>query len=245
MVYIKRWIEHYEDLFAIEEGQKEFFESYASKFPQPAKLLNIECGPATLSESFTDKYDVTVADQYQEFIDIVKSRNSYNEGKIHAFNLHPMDFSRYLGKNFFDVVYCLNYRVIFLKERILIKKYLIDAKMALSEGGYLILDLINFAKYDFSQTKIDLPEKKCDRGTLYSSLVKNSESPSYRLYQNLVTASGKVIDEVKDEVVCPVSLETFKTAAEEMKFSSIDFYSDYKKTPYFKDSDKIICVLKK
>lgn len=245
MVYIKRWVDYYSDLFTIEEGQQSFFESYADQFQQPAKLLNIECGSGLLSESFADKYDITVLDQHQEFIDIIKSRTSYNAGKIHAFNLHPQDFSRYLAKNFFNLVYCLNYRVIFLKERALIKKYLFDAKMALSEGGYLILDLINFAKYDFSLTKIDLPEKSCDRGTLYSSLVKNSDGLSYRLYQNFVTSSGKMIEEVKDEVVCPVSLETFKIAAEEMKFSSIEFYSDYNKTPYSKDSEKIICVLKK
>ena len=72
MVYIKRWVDYYSDLFTIEEGQQSFFESYADQFQQPAKLLNIECGPGLLSESFADKYDITVLDQHQEFIDIIK-----------------------------------------------------------------------------------------------------------------------------------------------------------------------------
>ena len=245
MIYIKRWIDYYSELFPVEEGQQNFFESYANEFSNSTKILSVECGPALLSEILNEKYDITVTDQHQEFIDIVKSRNSYSNGRIHAFNMHPMDLSRYMGNSFFDIVCCLNYRVIFLKERALIKKYMMDVQRLLTNGGYLILDLINFAKYDFSETKIDLPEKKSERATLYSSLVKNSEGLSYRLYQNVVTSAGKMIEEVKDEVVCPVSLETFKSAAEEMKFSSIEFFSDYKKSPYFKESDKIICVLKK
>lgn len=245
MIYIKKWIEYYSELFPVEDGQLNFFESYADKFSQPSKILSVECGPALLSESLSEKCDITVTDQYQEFIDVVKSRNAYNEGKIHAFNLNPMDLSRYMGKNFFDIISCLNYRIIFFKERELIKKFMMDAKMLLVDGGYLILDLINFAKYDFSATKIDLPEKKCTLATLYSSLVKNSEELSYRLYQNVVTSGGKMIEEVKNEQVCPISLETFKSAAEEMKFSSVEFFSDYKKTPYSRESDKIICVLKK
>ena len=64
-------------------------------------------------------------------------------------------------------------------------------------------------------------------------------------FQHVVTASGKVIDEVKDELVCPISMETIRSYAKEVKYSSCEFYSDYNRTPYTPDSDKIICVLKK
>ncbi len=245
MIYIKKWTDYYEDLFPIEQNQEEFFKSLCDKFNSPAKLLSVECGPALLSDKFAINNDVTLTDSFPEFINVVNTRHSHSELPIHAFNLNPADIARYLGKNFFNVICCLNYRIIFMKDRTLIKKFFFDSKMLLSDGGYLILDILNFSKYDFSETKIDLPPKKSERATLYSSVIKNSDSVQYKLFQHVVTASGKVIDEVKDELICPISMETIRSYAKEVKFSSCEFFNDYKGTPYTTDSDKIICVLKK
>ena len=245
MIYIKRWIDYYEDIFQPEPNQIEFFDELLAGYKQPAKYLSVECGPGCVSAELGKKYEVTVTDQYPEFIKSVNAKVAENAAKINVFNLNPADISRFLAKNHFDVVTCLNYRLIFLKNRALAKKFIFDAKMLLAEGGTLVLDLINFAKFDFAGTKIDLPERKCENATLYSSLIKNSESANYKLFQHVVTKEGKMIEEVKDEEVTPISLETFRTVAAEQKFSSIEFYSDYNKTPYTRESDKIICVLKK
>lgn len=246
MIYIKRWLEYYEELFPLEEHQVEFIENLCKDFQAPAKLLSVECGPALLSQKLHPSHpDITVTDSFPEFISLLNTRQENQENQIHAFNLQPADIARYLGKEFFNVAWCCNYRLIFMKDKALIKKFMFDAKMLLSEGGYLVLDLINFAKYDFSQTKIELPVKKSARGTLYSTLLKDTDEAKYTLYQHLITANGKLIDETKNEDVCPISLETFKMFAEELKFSSINFYSDFNGTPYSLDSDKIICVLKK
>ncbi len=245
MIYIKRWIDYYEELFTVEEGQEEFFTNLGNSYDEPAKLLSVECGPSALSQKLVDKFDITATDTYSEFVNIAKTRQNNLQKTYPVFNLNPADLGRYLGKNFYHVIYCLNYRLIFMKDKAVIWKFLIDAKALLKEGGCLVLDLFNFSKYDFSETKIDLPEIKCDRATLYSSIIKNSDTTSYKLFQHVVTSSGKLIDEVKDEDVCPISYETFKTFASELGYSSIEFYSDYKKSPLTKESDKIICVLKK
>ena len=100
-------------------------------------------------------------------------------------------------------------------------------------------------KTQTQKTQTPVPAKKAERATLYSSVIKNSDSVQYKLFQHVVTASGKVIDEVKDELVCPISMETIRSYAKEVKYSSCEFYSDYNRTPYTPDSDKIICVLKK
>jgi len=245
MIYIKRWTDFYEELFSIENNQEDFFTDLGNSFSEPAKLLSVECGPAGLSGKLANKFDVTSTDTFKEFVDIVKTRQNNLDKSFPVFNLNPADIARYLGKNFYHVIYCLNYRIIFMKDKALIWKFLCDAKTLLKDGGYLVLDLFNFSKYDFSETKIDLPEKKAERATLYSSIIKDSDSASYKLYQHIVTSSGKLIDEVKDEDVCPISSETFITFSKELGYSSIEFYSDYDKTPLSKDSDKIVCVLKK
>jgi hypothetical protein len=245
MIYIKKWTDYYEDFFPIEPNQFEFFSAMGDEFTAPAKFLSVECGPALLSEKLQEKHDVTLTDSFAEFVQIANTRQANKENPAHVFNLNPADIARYLGKNFFNVIVCLCYRIIFMKDRTLIKKFLFDSKMLLSDGGYLVLDILNFSKYDFSETKIDLPPKKAERATLYSSVIKNSDSVQYKLFQHVVTASGKVIDEVKDELICPISMETIRSYAKEVKYSSCEFFSDYNRTPYTPDSDKIICVLKK
>ena len=245
MIYIKKWTDYYEDFFPIEPNQLEFFTKMGDEFPVPAKILGVECGPALLTEQLQEKFDITLTDSYSEFVNVVNTRQSSKENPAHVFNLNPADIARYLGKNFFNVITCLCYRIIFMKDRTLIKKFLFDSKMLLSDGGYLVLDILNFSKYDFSETKIELPAKKAERATLYSSVIKNSDSVQYKLFQHVVTASGKLIDEVKDELVCPISMESIRTFAKEVGYASVEFYNDYKKTPYTTDSDKIICVLKK
>lgn len=247
MIYIKRWTDYYEDLFSIEPNQVEFFNKLASEFSTPVKLLSVECGPGQLSGELANNknFDITATDTYKEFVNICNTRARTLEKPISVFNLNCTDLGRYLGKNFYNIMYCLNYRIIFLKDRAMVKKFMLDAKLLLNEGGYLVLDLFNFSKYDFSESKIDLPAKKGQRSTLYTSVVKNTESMNYQLNQYVITNSGKKIEEVKDETVCPVSLETFKLFASELGFSSIQFYSDYSENELQKDSDKIICVLKK
>ncbi len=245
MIYIKKWTDYYEDFFPNEPNQVEFFSNMGDEFPAPAKFLGVECGPALLTEQLQQKFDITLTDSYAEFVNIVNTRQSSKDNPAHVFNLNPADIARYLGKNFFNVITCLCYRIIFMKDRTLIKKFLFDTKMLLSDGGYLVLDILNFSKYDFSETKIELPPKKAERATLYSSVIKNSDSVQYKLFQHVVTASGKVIDEVKDELVCPISMESIRSYAKEVGYSSVEFYNDYNKTPYTSDSDKIICVLKK
>ena len=246
MIYIKRWLDYYEELFPIEPNQIEFLQGLCNKFPSPAKFLSVEAGTALLSRKMAEaNNEVTITDTYTEFISLLHSHQTEITNKIHAFNLPPMDIVRYLGKNFYNLIYCGDYRLIFIKDKAQVQKLLFDSKMLLSDGGYIVLDLINFAKYDFSGPRIDLAVQKSDRVELYSHILKDASTLKYTLNQQVVTKDGQSIDEVKNEPTTPISLETFKRTAEIAKFSSIEFYSDYYGHPLEEDSDKIICVLKK
>ena len=120
-----------------------------------------------------------------------------------------------------------------------------DAKVLLQEGGYIIFDLINFSKFDFTQPVLNLPELKCDKGSLFSTIVQDKESASYVINQAFVTKEGKHHQVVEDETVFPITAETLKRFSKQLGFSEVNFYSDWSKTPFSNDSDKIICVFKK
>lgn len=246
MIYADRWLEYYDELFPIQKNQEEFYLKLCSEFPAPAKYISVECGAGLVSKNLSEKnIDVTVTDSIPEFISKINISQIHKDNKIHTFVINPFDIARYLGKEYYNVLACCNHRLIFIKDRILVQKLMLDAKSILSKGGYLIIDLLNFSKYDFSNDRIKLPVKNSERVSLHSEIVKDIENANYTLNQYVITGSGKQIDEVKNEVICPVSFETIKKNAIELGFSSVNFYSDYSLTPYDKDSENIIAVLKK
>lgn len=241
MINYKHWLDYTEKLFPLEENQIAFFEDLLKKFNNPAKFLNVECGPAAICKALEKNgVDVTATDSYSGFIQKISGIKN-----IHSFNLNPFDISRYLGKNFYNVIYTGNYRLIFLQDRALIRKFIFDCKMLLSDGGCLVFDLVNFSKLDFSQPRIDLPVKKNEEFQLYSYILKNAENMKYYLTQQVVANDGTAFVDVDNEQICPISLETFKAFAEELSYSSVEFYSDYKGNPLTENSDRIICVLRK
>ena len=246
MIYIKKWLEHYGELFPIADNQIDFFNKIGSGFNAPVKFLSVDCGTAEVAQRLHEKnFDVTVTDTYKEFIDFLKVKSTNVEPKIKAFNLFPQDIGRYLGKNFFNIIYCGDYRVVFMRDKIYISKLMIDAKSLLTENGFLIFDLINFTKFDFSNDVVELPQKSSARATLKSWITKDKENVTYLLNQQVITSNDKIIDEVKDEPICPISMESFQKFSKELGFSAIDFYSDYNLSPLQPDSDKIVCVLRK
>ncbi len=246
MIYIKKWLEHYGELFPVTDSQIEFFNKIGSGFNSPVKFLSVDCGTAELAQQLNEKnFDCTVTDTYKEFIDLLKVKTTNIEPKIKSFNLFPQDIGRYLGKNFFNIVYCGDYRVVFMRDKIYISKLMIDAKSLLTDNGFLIFDLINFTKFDFSKDIVELPTKSSSRATLRSWITKDKENVTYLLNQQVVTLNGKTIDEVKDEPITPISMESFKKFATDLGFSSIDFYSDYDMNPLNPESEKIVCVLRK
>lgn len=245
MVFIKRWLDYYSDLFSIDDKQEEFILNYAKNCSSPTKLLNVECGSALFTDRLSKKLDVTVTDTYPEFINAINARHFNQDNTIHAFNLQPIDIARYLGKNFFDIICCFNNRIILMKDRTLIKKFIFDSKVLLKDNGYLILEIVNFSKYDFTNQVLQMPVIESKRGSLYSTIVKDSDEAKYKLFEHIVSSSGKVIDLVKDEEICPLSIETLKQISTEIKFSSVEFFGDYDLSQFTPDSKRLICIFKK
>ena len=244
MINFTKWIELYEDLYEINPTEENFYCELCNEFPQHAKALNVEAGLALLPSKLAYKYDVTITDSFQEFVQNIGTRQTKTEVQPPMFHIDSADLARYLGKNFFNVIFCVNSRIIFLKEKKAIEKLISDSKALLSDDGYLVFDLINFDKYDLSKKIIELPVRKVHETSLNTNIVRN-ENNSYKINQQIIKNGDAPIDVVEDESIYPIGCKEFTSIAEELGFSSIQFYSDYNKTPYTKTADKIIVVLKK
>ena len=244
MVNIVDWLDYYSDFFPHQDVEVEFIESYLEN-QDNAKLLYVECGMAPLSKDFLSKYDVTFTDKFSEYTTLLNKRLIHKNNRVHIFNLDPIDIARYLAKDFFSTIFCLHNKMIFMQDDVLIKKFLFDSKMLLKENGKIILGLSNFSKYDLQKDIIEFPTVKSSRGSLKVHLSKDKELVSYRLSGEIIPSNGKTIQISQNEKVFPLGLETIKKTAEELKFSSVEFFGDYLKSPFNKNSSNLICVLTK
>ena len=244
MVNIVDWLDYHSDFFPHQDLEVEFIESYLEN-QDNAKLLYVECGMAPLSKDFLSKYDVTFTDKFSEYTSLLNKRLIHKNNRVHIFNLDPIDIARYLAKDFFSTIFCLHNKMIFMQDDVLIKKFLFDSKMLLKENGKIILGLSNFSKYDLQKDIIEFPTVKSSRGSLKVHLSKDKELVSYRLSGEIIPSNGKTIQISQNEKVFPLGLETIKKIAEELKFSSVEFFGDYLKSPFNKNSSNLICVLTK
>lgn len=244
MVNIVDWLDYYSDFFPHQDVEVEFIESYLEN-QDNAKLLYVECGMAPLSKDFLSKYDVTFTDKFSEYTTLLNKRLIHKNNRAHIFNLDPIDIARYLAKDFFSTIFCLHNKMIFMQDDVLIKKFLFDSKMLLKENGKIILGLSNFSKYDLQKDIIEFPTVKSSRGSLKVHLSKDKELVSYRLSGEIIPSNGKTIQISQNEKVFPLGLETIKKIAEELHFSSVEFFGDYLKSPFNKNSSNLICVLTK
>ncbi|MBQ7969582.1 MAG: hypothetical protein IJ293_01175 [Treponema sp.] len=244
MVNIVDWLDYYSDFFPHQDVEVEFIESYLEN-QDNAKLLYVECGMAPLSKDFLSKYDVTFTDKFSEYTTLLNKRLIHKNNRVHIFNLDPIDIARYLAKDFFSTIFCLHNKMIFMQDDVLIKKFLFDSKMLLKENGKIILGLSNFSKYDLQKDIIEFPTVKSSRGSLKVHLSKDKELVSYRLSGEIIPSNGKTIQISQNEKVFQLGLETIKKIAEELKFSSVEFFGDYLKSPFNKNSSNLICVLTK
>ncbi len=245
MIFIKRWIEYYDSIFSADKKKIDFFNKLAKEFPETQKFLSIECGTGNLSLKLAQNFDITSIDSQPEFVAIVKDRTLNLEKPFPIFNLNPKDIGKYLGKDFYNIIYSLNYRILFTDSEEKIINLLKDCNKLLTKGGYFAIEVLTPPEFNSDQTVIELPRKYSVRSTLFTYITKTQTPNVCNITQTLKTSSGKVIEEVIDEPLCFISKNRMEEISKEAGYSSINFYHDYDFNPPMDKASKIICLLKK
>lgn len=244
MFNIEKFIEYYNELYPADEGLKKIVAKKISNLPKPVKLIEIEAGPNIFSSNL-DSFglDITATDTFGDFTTVANSDQSNKEKNLHIFNISTIDIARYLGSDFFDIALCINSRLLIVNNLTLLKKFLFDVKMLLKDDGVFVIEVVNFSKYDLFADRIEIPERKSLRVSIETYITRDKDE--YYLWETLITAKKNSLRIVKNRLIYPFTKETIERVATEVKYSSVEFYSDFNKTPYSKDSERVVCILKK
>lgn len=239
MSAIQNLVEYYDELFPVTESQKKFYDELMGKYVSPVKFLNVSCGTGMFENLLARAgHDVTGLEDNTELIYCANLRRRNQLMSVRFFEMSYMDMTKFLGKGFYNVISCLNDRIIYIHDRILLKKFFHDIKSLLSSEGSFIVSLPNFAKYG-AVPMISLPVRESIRVRLFSEVWKAENGSSF-IVQNVETGSGKMLPIQKDTPVCMLMPEEIESLAKNAGFSSVEFYSDFAKNPFTGKEDSIV-----
>ncbi|MCR5763959.1 MAG: class I SAM-dependent methyltransferase [Treponema sp.] len=239
MSAIQNLVEYYDELFPVTESQKKFYDELIGEYVSPVKFLNINCGTGMFENLLARSgHDVTGLEESSELIYCANLRRRNQLMAVRFFEMSYIDMTKFLCKGFYNIISCLNGRIIYIHDKNLIKKFFYDCKSLLSADGGMIISLPNFSKYK-SAPMIELPLRESIRTRLFSE-VWTDESGSSFIVQNVETGNGKMLPVQKDTPVYMLQPEEIEDFAKDAGFSSVDFYSDFDKKTFTGNEDYVV-----
>ncbi len=241
MDYLQNIIEYYDELYPISESQKQlYFELISDKMP--AHILRIGCQSGLFEHQLARAgHDVTGIDTSKEMLESANRRRRLPNTAIRFFQMSTIEMTRFLGKGFYDVISCLNDKLLFIRDRTLMRKFFYDCKLLLAPGGTVILQIPYFEQVPDADT-ISLPVRENIRVRLVSELT-NKDGIWY-MQQTLDHGGNRQVMVLRDAEVLPVTITDIKEFAREVGFQHIEMYADFAKSPLTPDSSSVVVLLK-
>lgn len=241
MEYLNNINEYYDEMFPVTNEQKVLFQELAGDI-MPARFLRVNCGTGSF-ENYLSKagHDVTGIDTSRELLEAAARRRRLPNMAIRFFEMSTLEMTRFLGKGFYNVIYCLNDSIIFISNSTLIRKFFYDCKTMLAPNGYLVLQLTNFAKFR-NNSAINLPIKENIRVKLYSDITCNEDQSCF-LTQKFEHSCNKPVLLLDKVPVLPIDTDEIKTFGYEAGFTNIQFYENYERKELTPESDSIVCIM--
>ncbi|MBQ0051854.1 MAG: methyltransferase domain-containing protein [Treponema sp.] len=233
--------EYYEELFPVTPEFKKFYQDETQHLSQPLHHLGVGCGIGIFEHHLAQEgHDVTGIDNIPELLESANRKRRTQTMSLRYFQMSTLEMGRFLGKGFYNVITILDDRLLFIHDKTLLAKFFYDCRQLLSDQGKLILSIPNFHK--FTGEKIVLPARESIRSKL-TSTITTSVSGEKMLFQKLETGNRKIFTVTSDAPVLLPSGDEIKKNAENAGFASVKFYSDFNKTQFSADSDRLIAVL--
>ena len=243
MKFIQNLVEYYDELFKVSEAQKKLYTELCENFSSPVRFLRVFCGSGLFESSLSKQgHDVTGIENCDELLHTANLRRRNQLMSIRFFQMEAEDMTKFLGKNFYNVISILNSRLLFLGGREKIRQFFFDCKKLISTDGFLVIQCINFENRK-DEKFFQLKCRESMRAKLFSEIM--TEQDDSRLFSmNLETGTGKLLPIVKDIPIYPLLPSGIEDFAEDAGFKSAEFFADFDKSEFTGNEEQFIVVLK-
>ena len=243
MKFIQNLVEYYDELFKVSEAQKKLYTELCENFSSPVRFLRVFCGSGFFESSLSKQgHDVTGIENCDELLHTANLRRRNQLMSIRFFQMEAEDMTKFLGKNFYNVISILNSRLLFLGGREKIRQFFFDCKKLISTDGFLVIQCINFENRK-DEKFFQLKCRESMRAKLFSEIM--TEQDDSKLFSmNLETGTGKLLPIVKDIPIYPLLPSEIEDFAEDAGFKSAEFFADFDKSEFTGNEEQFIVVLK-
>ncbi len=236
---IQNLIEYYDELFPVSDSQKSYFSGLARRFTAPVKFLRVQCGTGMFESMLAKEgHDVTGIESIGEMLQSANHRRRNQLMAIRFFQMSSQDMTKFLGKGFYNIISCLDSRVIFLGGRENLEDFFRGCRRLLSPSGVFVLELLNFAKFN-TEPLCKLPTRESVRSRLFSELWTDSRG-RHSITLNVETGNGRLLPVLQNESVYAPSMQELCEIAEEAGFPSISCHDSFAKEAYTGTADRIV-----
>lgn len=243
MELIQNVIEYYDELYPVTESQKKFYADLMKQYATPVKFLRVGCGTGYFEHLLArDGHDVTGIETSKEMLESANLKRRNQLMSIRFFLMSTIDMTRFLGKGFYNIISCLNDRVVFIHDHTLMRKFFFDCKQLLAPGGVVVLQFVNFKEYT-AVPMAKLPVRESIRAKLYTALWTKDDGSKY-LSEDVETGNGKILPVIDKASIYPITSEEVSDFAKEAGFTSVELYSDFTGKPFTGSEPEIIAVVK-
>lgn len=243
MESMQNLVEYYDELYPVTKEQYDFYADLMEQFTKPVKFLTIGCGTGVMENYLAKQMtDVTGLETIKELLESATRKHRNQLMALRFFKMSTIEMVRFLGKNFYNVISCLNDRIIFIHDRTLLRKFFFDCKQLLAEKGMIVLQLANYKLYK-SKSSCILPEIERIRVSLSSKLEYSSDE-EYLLSRNIKTGNGKILPVYQKTSVYPVTTSEIEDFAKEAGFTSFEYFADFKRNPFTEQSPSMVVIIK-
>lgn len=241
MEKVQNIVEYYDELYPVTESQKIFFKNESSGCKQPVKYLRIGCGTGMFEISLAQEgADVTGIEPFKELLDSANRHRRSQLMSIRFFQMSPIEMNRFLGKSFYNIISCLDSRIEFINDPVLIRKFFFDTKELLAKNGKLILKLRNYEH--FTKNLEILPEISNIRICMRTQ-IRTLEDGKKVLDQEIKTGNGHICSVFKGKPIYPLTRTEIQEFGREVGYKNFQFYSNYDKVSFSSNSEELIAVI--
>ena len=241
MESIKNLVEYYDELHPVTLAQQTFYETLMQRYPRPAKFLGIGCGTGILCHRLAkDNVDVTGIETQRELLDSASLKYRNQLMSLRWFQMSTLEMTRFLGKKFYNIISCLNNRVLFIHDKTLMRKFFFDCKELLAEGGIVVLQLFNFEKRK-GQSEISLPELSSARVRYAGTVWQNAAGECF--LDSFLEKNGKTIPVYEQAKIYPLTKSEIQDFSKEAGFKSAQFFSGFDGLAADKGSENLLAVI--
>lgn len=242
-MFIQNLVEYYDELFKVSEAQKNLYTELCENFSSPVRFLRVFCGSGLFESSLSKQgHDVTGIENCEELLHTANLRRRNQLMSIRFFQMEAEDMTKFLGKNFYNVVSILNSRLLFLGGREKIQQFFFDCKKLMSPDGFLVIQCINFENKK-DETFFQLKCRESMRAKLFSEIM-TAQDNSKLFSMNLETGNGKLLPIVKDIPIYPLLPSEIENFAEDAGFKSAEFFADFDKSEFTGNEEQFVVILK-